>query len=200
MKTRLEAIWEHGDRRLRIVEPDAEQLREAAPSFSSWYSEAHNRAMMTGEHMSPDDAFEYHRESQNSGNRVFFLYAEGLLMGDGDFRHLEHGSGEWAIMVGNRLAQGKGLGTSFGILLHHVAFAALGLQRVYLAVIPANAGGVRCYEKVGYEVDTSEAARRFAEDESDLCMSLPRERFYELHWRKLEPARVGTVQVVRKGL
>jgi RimJ/RimL family protein N-acetyltransferase len=200
MKTRLEAIWEHEGHRLRVVEPDLEQLQEAAASFSAWYSETHNRAMMTGEPMSPEDALEYHRESQAAGNRIFFLHADGQLMGDADFRHVERGSAEWAIMVGNRLVQGKGLGTSFGILLHHVAFSALGLQRVYLAVIPANVGGRRCYEKLGYAPDPSAEARRFAEDETDLCMSLPREQFYELHWRKLEHARIRLVRVIHKGL
>ena len=93
-------------------------------------------------------------------------------MGDADFRNIEDGSGEFAIMIGGRASQGRGLGTRFGLMLHAFGFGTLGLERIYISVIPANAASRRLFEKLGYQIDDSPEAREFIDEESDIIMSL----------------------------
>ena len=80
-------------------------------------------------------------------------------------------------MIGGRATQGRGLGTRFGLMLHAFGYGVLGLGRLYISVIPANAASRRLFEKLGYEVDDSPEAREFIDEESDLTMSLARSAF-----------------------
>ena len=92
-------------------------------------------------------------------------------MGDADFRNLEEGTGEFAIMIGGPASQGRGLGTRFGLMLHLFGYDVLGLERIYISVIPANAASRRLFERLGYQIDDSPEARQFIDEETDLTMS-----------------------------
>jgi RimJ/RimL family protein N-acetyltransferase len=58
----------------------------------------------------------------------------------------------------------------------------LGLERLYMSVIPANAASRRLFEKLGYEIDDSADARDYADEETDVTMSIARAPF-EARWR-----------------
>lgn len=153
-----------------------------AGALSAWYNEPYNRAMMSNTaDLTPGDVIEGWRALEAAGGRPFLLFADGALVGDGDFRHVAKTEAEFAIMVGPRGAQGRGLGTRLSILLHTYAFGELNLDVCYLSIVPANVAGRRCYEKVGYVEDHSCPASRYAEEPTDICMSLPRARFAALH-------------------
>src|SRR2546426_1082291 len=57
---------------------------------------------------------------------------------------------------------------------------------VYLSVEPENVAGRRCYEKVGYVLDHSCPASRYADEPTDVTMSLTREAFERRHGDALE--------------
>ena len=96
-------------------------------------------------------------------------------------RHLGSDSAEFAILIGRRPEQGKGMGTRFAILLHAFAFRGLGLSRVYISIIPANLPSQRLFTRLGYRTDNSPTARAFADDDNDLTLSLDRASFEEAH-------------------
>jgi RimJ/RimL family protein N-acetyltransferase len=171
--------WKQGDETLAAVEPTSEELRRAAPELAAFYNDGHNRAMMAHETdaYTAADVIVYYEELRAEEGRPFLLFADGVLMGDADFRNIEDGSGEFAIMIGGRATQGRGLGTRFGLMLHAFGYGVLGLGRIYISVIPANAASRRLFEKLGYEVDDSPEAREFIDEESDLTMSLARSAF-----------------------
>ena len=125
----------------------------------------------------PADVLAYYEELRIEGGRPFLLYVDGVLMGDADFRNIEDGTGEFAIMIGGRASQGRGLGTRFGLMLHLFGYDVLGLERIYISVIPANAASRRLFEKLGYRIDDSPEARLFIDEETDLTMSLARSAF-----------------------
>ncbi len=102
-------------------------------------------------------------------------------MGDADLREFAAGAAHFAVMIGPRELQGRGLGTRFGAMLHAFAFLTLGLARVRLSIVPANVAGRRSYEKLGYAVDTSPEARDAADEPDDVCMTLSRGAFLGLH-------------------
>lgn len=169
----------------RRAEPDPGQ----AAQLAAWYNEPHNRAMMSNTaELSADDVIDGWRALEAAGGRPFLLFRDGALVGDGDFRHVAEREAEFAIMVGPRDSQGKGLGTLLSILLHSYAFDTLNLEVCYLSIVPANVGGRRCYEKVGYVEDHSCPASRYAEEIDDVTMSLTRERFRALHADALRTA------------
>ncbi|HVU52195.1 MAG TPA: GNAT family protein [Polyangia bacterium] len=172
---------EDGDR-LSAREPTRAEVAKAAPQLASFYNEPHNRAMLAHEEsQSSRDVVEHYRELAREGARAFFLEVDGRMVGDADLRNVTRSHAEVAILVGDRSLQGRGLGTRFGVMLHSFAFSTLGLRRTYATIIPANAGSLRLFEKLGYERDGSRAARRFMDDESDVTLSLTPGRFHELH-------------------
>lgn len=174
----LRMTW--NGRTLSAREPTPTEMQEAAPILAQWYSETYNRQMMDGQVMTSEEALETLEAAQVRGDRPFLLYVDGVLAGDADFRHLAQLTGEFAIMIGQREAQGHGLGTAFARMLHRFAFRVLQLQIVYLTVLEANFAGRRCYEKLGYAQDYGETARVFIESERDIPMSLSRATFESL--------------------
>jgi RimJ/RimL family protein N-acetyltransferase len=179
-KARLWAVeWEQGDETLTALEPTDDELRRAAPELAASYNDGHNRVMMghDGEPHTAADVIDYYEALRTEGGRPFLLYMNGLLMGDADFRNIEESTGEFAIMIGGRASQGRGLGTRFALMLHLFGYDVLGLERIYISVIPANAASRRLFEKLGYQVDDSPEARELIDEETDLTMSLARSAF-----------------------
>jgi RimJ/RimL family protein N-acetyltransferase len=179
-QARLWAVeWKEGDETLLAIEPTGAELRRVAPELAAFYNDSHNRQMMAHEEgaFSAGDVVAYYEELRAEEGRPFLLYLNGELMGDADFRNIEDGTGEFAIMIGGRATQGRGLGTRFGRMLHAFGFGTLGLDRIYISVIPANAASRRLFEKLGYELDDSAEAREFIDEESDVTMSLGRDTF-----------------------
>ncbi len=164
-------------RTLSAREPTATEMQEAAPILGQWYSETYNRRMMDGQVMTSEETLATLEAARVRGDRPFLLYVDDVLAGDADFRHLEPPTGEFAIMIGRREAQGHGLGTAFAEMLHRFAFGVLQLERVYLTVLEANIAGRRCYEKLGYTRDDSPTACSFVESARDIPMSLSRATF-----------------------
>ena len=75
-------------------------------------------------------------------------------------------------------------------MVHAFAFRVLGLAaRLRRPIIPANAASQRLFEKLGYEPDDSPEARDFADEDSDLTMSIARARFESLWSRELVEIR-----------
>jgi ribosomal-protein-alanine N-acetyltransferase len=182
--------WKQGEETLTAIEPTTEELDRAAPELAAFYNDSHNRAMMAhaSDAYTAADVVAYYRQLRAEAGRPFLLFHDGVLMGDADFRNLEGRAGEFAIMIGGRATQGRGLGTRFGLMLHVFGFAVLGLEQIYVSVIPANTASRRLFEKLGYQIDDSPAARAFIDEESDLTMSLARATFE--HARAAERAAV----------
>ena len=179
-KARLWAVeWEKGGETLSAVEPTDDELRRAAPVLAASYNDSHNRVMMghDDEPHTPGDVVAYYEQLRLEGGRPFLLYMDGVLMGDADFRNLADVTGEFAIMIGGRASQGHGLGTRFALMLHAFGYDVLGLERIYISVIPANTASRRLFEKLGYQPDDSPEARALIDDETDLTMSLARSAF-----------------------
>lgn len=177
-----DGTWQTPDGTLRAYTPTLEEITRFAPELAAFYNEAYNRAMMSNTvAMSPGEVVEHCESLRATGGLPFLLEREGELCGDADFRHLGGGAAEFAILIGRRPAQGKGLGTRFALLLHALVFGPLALERVFVSIIPANLPSQRLFAKLGYQPDSGPAARAFAEEESDITMSLGRDAFASLH-------------------
>jgi RimJ/RimL family protein N-acetyltransferase len=181
MATRFVLELDDGDR-LRAVEPTRAEIADAAGRLASFYNDPHNRAMLAhDEDLSARDVVAHYGALAREGARAFFLELDGRLVGDADLRNVNRNRAESAILVGDRSMQGRGLGTRFGIMLHAFAFETLRLRRTYASIIPANTGSLRLFEKLGYRPDVTRLARRFADEPSDVTLSLDAERFRALH-------------------
>jgi RimJ/RimL family protein N-acetyltransferase len=175
--------WRSEDELLMAIEPTDQEIAGAAPDLAAYYNDRHNRQMMGHE----DEPFTaaavatYYRELRAGGGRPFLLQRgraeERSLVGDADLRNIEDGVAEVAIMIGGRQVQGRGLGTRYATMLHVFAFRVLGLERLYISVVPANAASRRLFGKLGYEIDDSPEARELIDEETDLTLSVSRARF-----------------------
>jgi RimJ/RimL family protein N-acetyltransferase len=181
MPTRFVIELDDGDR-LRALEPTRPEVAKAAPRLARFYNEPHNREMLAhDEALSARDVVAHYGALGKEGGRPFLLEVDGRLVGDADLRNLNRHRAEVAILVGDRSMQGRGLGTRFGVMLHAFAFGTLKLRRTYASIIPANTGSLRLFEKLGYRPDESRLARRFADEPTDVTLSLDPARFRDLH-------------------
>jgi RimJ/RimL family protein N-acetyltransferase len=62
-------------------------------------------------------------------------------------------------------------------MLAKFGFAIVGLERIYASVVPANVASRRVFEKLGFWLDDSPAARAFADEPGDLVMAIDRPTF-----------------------
>ena len=65
----------------------------------------------------------------------------------------------------------------------------LGLERIFVSIIPANLPSQRLFAKIGYARDDSPAARAFADDPTDLTLSMVRTTFEAAHAAALDEIR-----------
>ena len=191
----MSAVWfdvEYRDAQvqLRAFEPTPDEVRAVAVQLSSYYNDEHNRAMLTHEEdMSAEEVVEYYTESCERGDRLFLLEQDGVLVGDADFRHFDACSAEYAIMIGARNLQGRGLGRKFTTMLHAWAVRGLGLDRVYVTILPANRPSLRLFEQLGYGPDRSPRARSLIAEESDVTLSVQRSAFEKQHGAMMDGVR-----------
>jgi RimJ/RimL family protein N-acetyltransferase len=170
--------WQGVAETLLAFEPTAAELVRAAPTLAAFYNDHYNRAMMSNTvAFKAADVVDHIALLQAKGERPFLLERDGILVGDADFRHLTATDAEFAILVGRRDEQGKGMGTRFATLLHAFAFFGLGLEQLFVSIIPENEPSQRLFLRLGYARDDGAAARRFADEESDLTYSLGRADF-----------------------
>ncbi len=177
---------------LRAFEPSPEEVRAAAAQLSRYYNDAHNRAMLTNQcDMSAREVCEHYRESRERGSRLFLLERDSVLVGDADFRHFDGDSAEYAVMIGARDLQGRGLGQLFTTMLHAWALRGLGLDCVYVTIFPGNRASVRLFERLGYGPDDGPRARGLIDEEGDLTMSVRRSLFEHRHRPMMDEVRFG---------
>lgn len=176
----ITAPWAQGW--LRAFEPTLAEVLAAAPLLAAFYNDSHNSAMMTNtQEASAADVVESFHAMRAAGDRPFLLEQDDQLVGDGDFRNIQGVEAEFAILVGRRVQQGRGLGTRFAAMLHAAALQVMGFERIYSVVIPQNIASRRMLEKLGYQVDQSPRAASFADAEDDIAMSIDRVQFERAH-------------------
>jgi RimJ/RimL family protein N-acetyltransferase len=176
----VEAPWANGS--LRIYEPTMGEVLAAAPLLAGYYNDSHNASMMTNTRdLTVAEVVETFESFWAAGDHPFLLERDGELMGDADFRHVEGAEAEFAILVGPRAQQSRGLGTRYAAMMHVVARRAFQFERIYATVIPANIASRRMLEKLGYRLDHSPRAASFAEADDDIGMSLELAEFERTH-------------------
>jgi len=192
MSTRRFRIeWKGTSDVLTAIEPTLGEVRAHARALAAAYNDEHNRAMMGHDPMTEDDVIEYFADMARDGGRAFLLLRDGALAGDGDLRRIADGAAELAIMIAARDTQGRGLGTRFATMLHAFAFRVLDLRRIYVGIVPANLASRRLFEKLGYRVDDSPAARAYADEETDVTMSVERSAFEAAHAAALDQIAIA---------
>jgi RimJ/RimL family protein N-acetyltransferase len=188
LEPRLVAEWQV--ERLRAFEPTREEITRFSPALAGFYNDDYNRSMMANTvAMTTAEVIEHFEGLRHQGGRPFLLERDGVLLGDADLRHITAKTAEFAILIGQRPEQGKGIGTRFAILLHALAFRGLGLERIFVSIIPANQPSQRLFAKIGYSADDSPAARAFADDPTDITMSCSRAIFEAAHEAALQEIR-----------
>jgi RimJ/RimL family protein N-acetyltransferase len=177
---------------LLAVEPRLDEVAVHAGELAAAYNEPRNAALMGHqEPISETEVVDHYEAMLDAGARMFLLYLDGALAGDADLRGIADGAAEFAFMIGAPAAQGKGLGTRFAIMVHAFAFQVLALERVYASVVPANTASRRVFEKLGFSLDASPAARAFADEADDVVYAIDRLTFEGLHVADLAEIRVA---------
>ena len=177
---------------LVALEPTRAELVQHAPALATGYNEPRNAELMGHtQPIAPGEVVEHYVESIANGMRAFLLFCAGELAGDADLRNVREGAAEFAFMIAAPSAQGKGLGTRFALMIHAFGFATLGLARIYASVAPANRASLRAFDKLGYALDGSPAARAFADEPDDVTLVLERTHFESQHAAALAEIRIG---------
>jgi len=170
--------WRHEDDLLQAIEPTDSEIVGAAPQLAAFYNNDHNRTMLAhADSLLPAEVVSYYAELRADGGRPFLLRNGRGLVGDADLRNVDGGAAEFAILIGDRGTQGRGVGTRYALMIHLFAFTALKLERIYVSIVPGNVPSRRLFEKLGYAHDDSAAARDYADEDTDVTMSIDRPRF-----------------------
>jgi RimJ/RimL family protein N-acetyltransferase len=187
--TRYSVEWDE----LSALEVTPQEVAQHAAALAAAYNDPANAPLMGHTApMSPADVIETYAQGLKKGMRAFLLFRNGELMGDADLRGIKAGRAEFAFMIGDPSAQGKGLGTRFALMLHDFGFRELELRRIYASVSPQNTASLRVFEKLGYVVDNGPAARSYAEVPTDITLALERETFERDQATALSQIRIGT--------
>ena len=102
-----------------------------------------------------DEWYESLFTEQNTYNIGVFLKSTGQLIGYAGISgisKLNH-SGEYFIFIGDKSQWGKGIGTQVTEAVVAHGFDALQLNRIMLTVSELNYGGVKAYERAGFQVE-----------------------------------------------
>jgi RimJ/RimL family protein N-acetyltransferase len=166
---------------LVAVDSDAANVAKHAEALARAYNDPKNAPLMGHtESISPVEVIASYADRMADGSRAFLLFRDDHLVGDADLRNFRDGAAEFAFMIGDPAAQGKGMGTRFAIMIHAFGFLRADLTRIFASIVPHNTASRRVFEKLGYAVDPSPAARAFADDPDDVVMSVDREAFSRL--------------------
>jgi ribosomal-protein-alanine N-acetyltransferase len=173
--------WSTPHGQLRALEPTLAEVARHAGVLAAAYNDPHNAPLLGHtERLEEADVLDHYRSLLDQGAHPFLLFCDDALVGDGDLRGISDGAAEFAFLIAAPAAQGKGLGTRFATMIHALGFGPLALDRIYASIVPANTASRRVFEKLGYEVDDSPAARAYADD-GDLVMAIDRPRFSHQH-------------------
>lgn len=167
---------------LEAIEPTPAEVAAVAARLAVAYSHPQNAALLGHDRdLDAGDVLDHYADSAADGARQFLLRAGGELAGDADLRGIDAGTAEFAFLIGEPAAQGRGLGTRFAIMIHAFGFATLGLHTIYASVVPANTASLRVFAKLGHTPDDSPRARHHADEPGDLTLSIGRATFERRH-------------------
>ena len=178
---RTRIAWSTPSGALLAIEPLPDELARYAGALAAAYNDPHNAPLLGHtETIAERDVIAHYEALAARGDHAFLVLRGGELVGDGDLRGIRGGAAEFAFLVAAVADQGKGLGTRIAMMIHSFAFARLELTRVYASIVPDNTASRRVFEKLGYVVDDSPAARAYA-DPGDITMGITRATFERLY-------------------
>lgn len=178
--------------RLLAIEPRPDEVVRYAEVLAAAYNDPRNAPLLGHtEDVDEDDVIAHYSDVAEAGGHNFLVFADGALAADADLRKIGGGAAEFAFMVASPAAQGKGLGTRVAIMVHAFGFRRLGLERVYASIIPGNAASRRVFEKLGYGVDASPAARAYADEPGDITMGIDRATFERSHAQAMAEIQIA---------
>jgi RimJ/RimL family protein N-acetyltransferase len=174
--------WVTPAMRLVAIEPRPDEIVHHAGVLAAAYNDPRNAPLLGHtEDVDEDDVVAHYADVARAGGHNFLVFADGAIAADADLRKVGGGAAEFAFMVASPAAQGKGLGTRVATMVHAFGFRRLGLERIYASIIPGNAASRRVFDKLGYQVDDSPAARAYADEPGDLTMAIDRAAFECAH-------------------
>jgi RimJ/RimL family protein N-acetyltransferase len=174
--------WPSDAGTLTAITARGQDLAGHAAALAVAYNDPHNAPLMGHtEPLTAADVIAHYDGVAEAGGHNFLVFRDAVLVGDADLRHVAGGAAEFAFMVAAVSAQGQGLGTRIATMIHAFGFQALGLERVYASVIPRNLASRRVFEKLGYALDDSPAARSYADEPGDVTLAIDRARFERSH-------------------
>ena len=129
--------------------------RDLVPLYHRWNNDfTVNRTTSEARPFTLEDQYEgYDRHAADHSFVFFTVYekATSRPVGQAYLCDIQPRTAEFGIVIGERDAQGRGIGTEATRLVLDYAFTVLGLHNVMLKVVEYNFAGRRAYEKAGFK-------------------------------------------------
>jgi len=184
--------WSTAGEQLVAIEPRPDEIVHHAAALAGAYNDPHNAPLLGHtEPVGADDVVAHYSDVAGAGGHNFLVLRERELVADADLRKVKGGAAEFAFLVTSPAVQGKGLGTRVAMMVHVFGFRSLGLDRIYASIIPANVASRRVFDKLGYRLDPSPAARAYADEPGDITMVIDRATFERSHARAMAEIRIA---------
>lgn len=182
MQPLCQITWVTPAGRLIAIEPRPDEVVRYAGVLAAAYNDPRNAPLLGHtDDVDEDDVVAHYADVARAGGHNFLVFVDGTIAADADLRKVGGGAAEFAFLVASPAAQGKGLGTRVATMVHAFGFHRLGLERIYASIIPDNAASRRVFDKLGYQVDDSPAARAYADEPGDITMAIDRTAFERSH-------------------
>ena len=189
---RYQIAWSTPAGALLAIEAHPDEIKQHAATLAAAYNDPHNAPLLGHtEPLGEADVVAHYASLAANGGRGFLMLRDGVLVADGDLRNMSRGAAEFAFMVADVAAQGKGLGTRIATMIHAFAFRQLRLERLYASILPHNVASRRVFEKLGYAIDTSPIAFAYAEDHGDIAMVVDRPTFVRAHAAQMAEIQIS---------
>jgi RimJ/RimL family protein N-acetyltransferase len=178
---RHQISWSTPEAHLVALVPEPDEVRRHAAVLAEAYNDPENAPLLGHtDRLGERDVLAHFAALAEAGHG-FLAFRDGALVGDADLRAIRDGAAEFAFLVASVAHQGKGLGTQIAMMVHTFGFRELGLARIYASIVPDNKASRRVFEKLGYAIDDSPAARERAETPDDVTLVLERAGFEAAH-------------------
>lgn len=184
--------WSTSGEPLVAIEPRPDEIVGHAAALAAAYNDPHNAPLLGHtESVGPDDVVAHYSDVAGAGGHNFLVLRDRELVADADLRKVKGGAAEFAFLVVSPAAQGRGLGTRVAMMVHVFGFRSLELGRIYASIIPDNIASRRVFDKLGYRIDPSPAARAYADEPGDITMVIDRATFERSHARAMAEIRIA---------
>lgn len=134
------------------------EVEDVSKEYCNWLNDPETNKYLETKRATIRGLKEYVRQKKENKNCLFlgiFLKGSNKHIGNIKFETIDWSKKTTGvgIMIGDKGYINKGIGTETMKIVTEYVFRELGLEKINLGVVSNNKGAIRCYKKIGFEIE-----------------------------------------------